>query len=207
MRKITSILTVLTVFAFVAGCGGGSEKPREVSQLDQNQAAKHFADSNMEIFLRNFTAAEKSLAMATKLNPGVIDYWVRLAEVQILLRNFAAAEKSLAMATKLNPGVDDYWVKLGEMRFRLGNKSGAADAYKGALAACDAQLKVTPENPAYIDRKLRALVLLGRDKEAREVLAKAARSYPQNPTIQQLNQVKAVDLFLNNPQVKDFIVK
>lgn len=171
MQKIISVITLLAAFAFVAGCGGG--KPKEVSKLEQDQAAKHFNDANMEN----------------------------------LLRNHAAAEKSLTMATKLNPNVDDYWVELGKARVRLGNKSGATDAYKRALAACDAQLKVTPENPGYIDRKIRALVLLGRANEARDVLAKAAKAYPKNATIQQLNELKAVDLFLNNAQVKDFIVK
>ena len=208
MQKIINTITVLAAFAFVAGCSGsGGEKPKEVSQLEQNQAAKHFNDSNMEIFLRNYAAAEKSLTMATKLNPNVIDYWTKLADVQILLSNYAAAEKTFVTLTKLNSKIDDYWVRLGEMRFRLGNKSGATEAYKGALASCEAQLKLTPENPGYIDRKLRALILLGREKEARDVLAQAAKEFPGNATIQQLHRLSAVDLFLNNPQVRDFIVK
>ncbi len=170
MQKIISIFTVLLAFAFAAGCGG---KPKEVSQLARDQAAKHYSDASMET----------------------------------LLRNYAAAEKSLAQAAKLNPAVDDYWVDLGKMRIRLGNKSGVKDAYKGALAACDAQLKQIPDDSRYVERKIRALVLLGRAADAREFLSKAAKDHPKNATIQQLKQMKAVDLFLSNADTKDFIIK
>ncbi|MDF9826184.1 tetratricopeptide (TPR) repeat protein [Ereboglobus sp. PH5-10] len=170
MQKITSTLTALLVLFLIAGCGGGK---KEVSKLHQDQAAKHASDANMENFLRNY----------------------------------AAAEKSLTQATTLNPTVDDYWIELGKVRVRLGDKSGATKAYKGALAACDAQLKEVAENPVFIERKLRALVMLGRDDDARKVLAKAVKNYPQNTHLKTLDQVKAVDLFKNDAHLKDFIVK
>lgn len=170
MPKIISILTVSLAFAIVAGCGG---KPKEVSQLARDQAAKHYSDAGMEM----------------------------------LLRNYAAAEKSLAQAAKLNPGFDDYWIDLGKMRVRLGDKSGAKDAYKGALAACEAQLKQNADNLRSIDRKVCTLVLLNRADDARAFLAKAAKDFPKNNAIQQLNQMKAVDRFLAAGDTKDFIVK
>ena len=120
--------------------------------------------------------------------------------------DFAAAEKALTRATTLNPDNADYWFDLAIARARLQDKSGAKTAFKNVISVCTDAFKKDPQNPAWLIKQIRPLIMLGRADDARALLEKAASQFPNDPQVRQFKEQNIIDTLLKDPQLKDFSV-
>ncbi len=104
----------------------------------------------------------------------------------------------------LCPDTGDYWLELGRCRVRLGNRGTAKDAYKSALAAyqIDATRDAAIRVPSLL-RQIYVLALLGRVDEARAVLAKAQKEFPDNRDLRTFAEGRQLDLLLASPVFKE----
>ena len=120
--------------------------------------------------------------------------------------NYAAAEKALARATTLNPNNADYWFDLAVARVRTKDNAGAKTAFKNALSACKDAFAKDPQNPAWLTKQIRPLIMLGRVDEARALLDKAVKQFPDNAQVRQLKgkEKDVIDALLKDPLLKDF---
>src|SRR5207237_624710 len=100
------------------------------------------------------------------------------------------------------PDTGDYWVNLGSMRVHLGQRDGAKAAYKGALAAYEAEAAKTPTDPQPMIQRATVLALLGRSEEARSLLAKLPKLFPDNRSVQGLDD-KVLDRLRADPKFKE----
>ncbi len=126
------------------------------------------------------------------------------ASFSINLRDWAQAEGLLAKSTQLAPDTGAYWISLGSMRVRLGNKAGAKEAYQGALkayagAATKEENKTDPEPWL---KQMQVLALLGRIDEARAMLDKTAKRFPENRNVRVFVEEKTFDKMLADPVFK-----
>ena len=126
------------------------------------------------------------------------------ASFAITLRDWTRAEGLLAKATQLAPDTGVYWISLGSMRMRLGNKAGAKAAYEGALQAYQAAaLKEEGKADAELWLKqMQALALLGRTDDARAMLEKTARRFPEDRNVRAFVDSKAFDRMIADPAFK-----
>ena len=122
------------------------------------------------------------------------------------INDYAAAEKALTRATTLNPYNADYWFDLGIARVRIKDKSGARSAFKSVISVCNDSAAKDPKNPVWLTKQLRPLIMLGRIDEARALLDKAAKLFPNDPQVRQFKEQKFIDQLLADPQLKDFSV-
>lgn len=92
-----------------------------------------------------------------------------------------------------------YWLELGASRRRQGNKDGARVAYEQALATHQAAYKRDPKEPLELLHQIEVLVLLRREDDARKLLEKATREYPDNLDVKHFNADKTLDAMLHDP--------
>ena len=129
------------------------------------------------------------------------------AQGSALLRDYAAAEKALAKAVELDPEVVGFWSALGANRVRLGDKSGARKAYKRLLEIHEKAYKKDTKNIDALLDQVEPLVLLGRADDARKLIEKARRDFPDNRDVRAASDGKIVDRMLENPAVKAAMVE
>lgn len=129
------------------------------------------------------------------------------AEMQNLLRDYAGAEKMLAQAVELDPEVINYWWGLGVNRALAGDMSGAKKAYKRELELCEKAAKKKKDDIEVQISALRPLVVLGRADDARKLLEKLGRDYPDSLRVKQIIANKPVDQMLENPKIQQAMVK
>lgn len=132
------------------------------------------------------------------------------AQFALQLKDLARAEGLLAKAAELCPDTGKYWVDLGSVRVRLGKKEAARTAYEGALKAYEADAAKTKEEtkdrvggeagPAL--QQIYVLALLGRVDEARAVLAKAYKQFPENRAVRSFVEQKQIDKMIADPSFK-----
>ena len=118
--------------------------------------------------------------------------------------NYAAAEKAFARATSLNPNNADYWYNLGIARVRIKDKPGAKSAFKSVISVCEDAFKKDPKNPAWLTKQIPPLLMLGRADEARSLVDKAAKLFPNDPNVRAFKEQKLIDQLLNDPLLKAF---
>lgn len=204
MQNIFKITVAFFLVVLLAACGGSKKK--ELTQIEQAQFNSHIEAAKREHHLNHFAAADKELVEALKLVPDNPELWRDLARVRVQNNDLAGAEKALVQVAKLNPANDDVWFDLGITRARLKDKSGARDAFKKCISACEDAYKKNATTPLYLTKQVRPLILLGRADDARAVLAKAAKLFPENNEIKQLIDAKIVDQFLAAPDYKELAV-
>ena len=132
------------------------------------------------------------------------------AQFALQLKDLARAEGLLAKATELCPDTGKYWVDLGSVRVRLGKKEAARTAYQGALKAYEAGgSKSKEETKEWVGgeagpalQQIYVLSLLGRVDEARAVLAKAYKQFPENRAVRSFVEQKQIDKMIADPSFK-----
>lgn len=125
------------------------------------------------------------------------------AEFAVQLKDYARAEGLLAKAADLAPDTGRYWVDLGAMRVRLGKKDLARAAYKAGLAAYEAAAKEDPKDPQPVLQQVYVLSLLGRVDEARAVLAKGLKQFPDERAVKGFAEGKQIDKMVADPRFKE----
>ncbi|HUR60028.1 MAG TPA: hypothetical protein VM029_20060 [Opitutaceae bacterium] len=125
------------------------------------------------------------------------------AQFSITMRNWAEAEAGLTKAVAACPDVGAYWVSLGSIRIKLGNKGGAKDAYKGALAAYQDEAEKDKADPGPWLQQVYVLALLGRVDDARSLLDKTVKKFPEQRVVKRFIEGKEFDRMLTDPKFKD----
>ena len=125
------------------------------------------------------------------------------AQFAMTLRNWADAEKQFAQAAELDPNVGGYWLSLGSVRKRLGKSGDAKAAYKHALDAfaADAAADKTDAGPWL--QQVYVLALLGRQDEARAMIDKTAKQFPNDPVVRGFVEGKQLNRILADPKFKE----
>ncbi|MBI5768199.1 MAG: hypothetical protein HZA93_10415 [Verrucomicrobia bacterium] len=123
------------------------------------------------------------------------------AQFAVQMRDLPRAEGLYAKATALCPDDGKYWVDLGALRARMGNKRAARDAYQSALAAYET---VKEEEVAQaLMQQVYVLALLGREKDARAVLAKAQKKFPDHRAVKGFSAGGQFEKMLADPRFKE----
>jgi len=122
------------------------------------------------------------------------------------LEHYTAAEKALTQATILDPDNANCWVDLAIARVRINDKSGAKTALKKVISICNANFAKDPQNLTWLIQQIRPLIMLGRIDDARALLDKAVKQFPDNAQVRRIKDMKIIDQLLADPQIKDFSV-
>jgi Flp pilus assembly protein TadD len=128
------------------------------------------------------------------------------AQFALQLKDLARAEGLLVKAAELCPDTGKYWVDLGSIRVRLGKKDAARTAYQGALqayegAAANAKAGAAPDPGPWL-QQVYVLALLGRVDDARSVLAKAQKKFPESRAVRSFVEGKQIDKMIADPSFK-----
>ncbi len=134
-------------------------------------------------------------------------YLASEARVNFTLRDYKDAEKGYARATELDPEEPAYWFQLGFTRMKLGDKSGAIAAYKRELTLREKTAKQSPEDIEAAMEPVATLVRLGRADDARKLVDKVMKQFPNNPAVIQLRGTNIVDDMLKDPAMKEAIAR
>jgi tetratricopeptide (TPR) repeat protein len=130
------------------------------------------------------------------------EHLVAEASFAMNLRDWARAEGLLAKAVKVTPDVGAYWVNLGSTRVRLGNKSGAKDAYQSAIRSYELEANAKPQDADPWLKQVPVLALLGRVDDARALLTKTAKKFPDNRAVRVFVEGKHLDKMMADPSFK-----
>jgi Flp pilus assembly protein TadD len=123
------------------------------------------------------------------------------AAFAVQVKDLARAEGLYAKATTICPDDAKYWVDLGALRVRMGNKSGARDAYKAALGVYEGVKG--EEEPQALMQQVYVLALLGREKDARAVLATAQKKYPDKRAVRGFTDGGQFEKMIADPRFKE----
>ncbi len=132
------------------------------------------------------------------------DHLVAEAEFAMTLRDWPRAEGLLAQATALVPDNALLWTSLGSMRVRMGNKGTARDAYQKALKVYEAEAaadKTKADAEPWL-KQVYVLALLGRTSDARTLLEKLPRQFPNSRNVRAFIEGKQFDRMVADPQFK-----
>lgn len=133
------------------------------------------------------------------------DHLVAEANFALTLRDWARAEGLLAKAASLVPDNGDFWTMLGSTRVRLGQKSAARDAYLKGLKAYEAEaaLPAMKDDPEPWLDQVYLLAVLGRVGDARALVEKMGRQFPNHPRVRAFVGGKQLDQLLADPKFKE----
>lgn len=140
----------------------------------------------------------KEVSTAVEAESGKL---VSEAEFALQLRDAARAEKALAQAVKLRADIPEWWLLLGSTQKTLGQTGEARSSYKKALALHARRYELTQREELILPQLL-DLVLLGRDADARELLADAAKDHPDSLPIKKMIEAGVVDRLVADPEVQ-----
>jgi Flp pilus assembly protein TadD len=124
------------------------------------------------------------------------------AQFAVQLKDYARAEGLLEKAAGLAPDTGKYWIDLGSMRVKLGKKDAARNAYKTGLGAYESAAAVDPKDPKPVLQQIYVLALLGRVEDARALLAKAEKKFPDARAVKNFVEGKQLDKMLTDPLFK-----
>ena len=126
------------------------------------------------------------------------------ASFAVNLKDWPRAEGAIAKAVQSDPNNGGYWVSLGSARVRLGNKAGAKQAYESALKAfaVEAAAEANKTDPEPWLKQMQVLALLGRTDDARALLEKTAKRFPENRVVRAFVDGKQFDQMIADPVFK-----
>lgn len=126
------------------------------------------------------------------------------AQFALQLKDLARAEGLLTKAAELCPDTGKYWVDLGSIRVRLGKKDTARTAYTAGLKAYEEEAaKPETKEPGAMLQQIYVLGLLGRVDDARAVLAKAQKQYPESRAVRSFAEGKQIDKMIADARFKE----
>jgi Flp pilus assembly protein TadD len=124
------------------------------------------------------------------------------AAFAVQIRDYARAAASLTEALKLREDVPEWWASLGSVNRRLDKTSEARSAYRKALALHEERYSKT-RDPDEIMARIYLLIVLNREKDARDLLATGLKTHPEDEQLVRFEQNKGIDLLLSDPAVKE----
>ena len=124
------------------------------------------------------------------------------AEFAMQIRDLPRAEGLFAKAVALCPDDGKYWVDLGSLRVRLGNKDTARAAYKSALSAYEALAATGKDSQPWL-QQVYVLALLGRPDDARAMLERAQKKFPDDRDVRAFVENKQLDQMIAHPRFKE----
>ncbi len=127
-------------------------------------------------------------------------------EFSTTVHDFAAAENSLTKAVELDPTIPRYWKELGAVRKHLNKTDAARDAYQKSFDLLEAARQKDPGAGGLVLGEVETLVLMGKNDDARELLKKTVKAYPQDKTLQQMVQNNIVEKMAADPTIKSSIL-
>lgn len=125
------------------------------------------------------------------------------AKFALTVRQYDRAEEALAKAVKLDPTEGTLWINLGAARMKQGKRDAAKEAYRGALSAYEALAKEQKTDAEPWLRQAYVLALLGREKEARAIIEKAAKQFPTDRSVKGFIEGKQFDRMVADPGFKE----
>jgi Flp pilus assembly protein TadD len=125
------------------------------------------------------------------------------AEFAATVKEWPRAEGLYAQAAKLCPDNGDLWLALGVSRMHLGDHSGAKSAYKSAASAYKDAFKADPTDSRAVSQQVYALVILGRQDEARSVARGALKDHPDDALLRDLVDGGRLERVIADPGLKD----
>lgn len=125
------------------------------------------------------------------------------AQFAATVREWSRAEGLYAQAAKLCPDTGDLWLALGIARMHLGDRAGARNAYKSAVGAYKSASDADPSNSQAVGQRAYALVLLGRQDEARSVAQAALRDHPDDRFLRSLVDGGQLERVIADPPVRE----
>ncbi len=124
----------------------------------------------------DLSAARRALETAVRLDPGIGEAWLRLAELDVEAGRFNGAHQTLERAVVEAPESGALHQLLGRVRARLGHRAAAAATFKIALDLLPEELEVRIE---YVS----LLTHLGRYRKALDTLARAGAAALDDPQV------------------------
>ncbi len=124
------------------------------------------------------------------------------AEFALNLKDWTRAEGLMTQVVKLSPDRGAYWVSLGSLRARLNNRSGARDAYKGALEAYEEEARVNARDFDPWLQQVYVLALMSRVDDSRKLLDKVAKRFPEDRNVRAFVEGKQFEAMLADPLFK-----
>lgn len=119
------------------------------------------------------------------------------------VRDFPRAEALLVKAVELAPDSGPAWINLGAVRRRMGNRDGARSAYKSALDVYEEAVDRDENNAEAWLQQVYVLALLGEVDDARKLVDKMARRFPNNGNVRGFVEQKQLDSLLADQRFKD----
>lgn len=125
------------------------------------------------------------------------------AQFALTLRDYPRAEGLFAKAAEAAPDTPALWVSLGSARVKQGKREQARQAYQSALKAYEAEAERDKADAEPWLKQTYVLALLGRVDDARALLQKAAKKFPENRNVRMFIEGKQLDRILADPAFKD----
>jgi tetratricopeptide (TPR) repeat protein len=140
----------------------------------------------------------------TELQRKEAEHLAAEAGFALTLKDWPRADNLLSKAVQIVPDNGMYWLSLGSTRVRAGNKPGAKAAYEGALKAFEreANTEAGKKDPDPWLKQMQTLALLGRVDDARKMLEKTAKQFPDNRTVRAFIDGKQFDRMIADPAFK-----
>ena len=136
----------------------------------------------------------------TELRRKQAEHLVAEADFAVSLRDWTRAEGLPLKATELTPDNGEIWISIGATRALRGDKARARSAYDKArslFASAASEKSGAPAEPWL--RQVHVLALLGREKDARGLLEKAARRLQGNREVKVYVDNRELDRLLADP--------
>ena len=124
------------------------------------------------------------------------------AQFALTLKDYARAEGLLAKAAELTPDNADLWLRLGMTRMRIEQREPARAAYKRGLDALREAAAEQKDNADLLLQQVTALALLGRQDEAKKLVEKLGKDFPQHRAVRAFIDGRTLDRMLADPQFK-----
>lgn len=125
------------------------------------------------------------------------------ADFALTLRDLRRAEGLFVKVVELCPDTGEYWINLGAVRMRLGSRETAQKAYESALDAYKQAAKREPKDAAPVLQQVYVLALLGRVDDARKLIEKTQKNYPDDRAVRTFVQEHHFDRLLADPGFKE----
>ena len=111
------------------------------------------------------------------------------ASQAILAKDHAKARSLLEQAVRAEPDFAEGWVGLGNACALLMDTPAARKSYERAVRLHAERYRMTPRDAGQLQQQAYVLLLLGRETEARDLLAQGMKSHPGDQQLDAFSKV------------------
>lgn len=179
-----------------------SEKPKTKTNSGEFDA-EAVALNKRAVVLMSANKLDSALILLDKAIKTDKTYFVahtNKATLYINRADYNNARKELELALEINPDMPESWLMAGMLSERIGDTIKANKYYQKSVEAFDKTLSNSQENnkivPTRMSRAM-ALILMGKEQEGREEMAKLKQENPQNMAIDELSKIDKKDFVKN----------